>query len=218
MTAQNTVNNQVKFSLLAGIDADKCPADSRFVKIIYKEDKKTKEKKNSLGAFVGKLAVADIEELCSNATVKEWITDKLYQVQDQLIRSALEGGDSITVPSAGDIKAAIVKEQENSGTRERLSADSIKKWVIESGLADTLAITFSTRLSIDKSSPKISAIVAAYSDNISLLAGKTPLPETVMVNIIKAIDLAPPSGMVDKLLNRVEILTPISLDGDEFAL
>lgn len=210
----NTNNAAVKFTLLAGIDADKASASERLCKVIYKEDKKTKVKKDSIGAIIPTLGADEVSGLLANKTVGDWVTAKFMQVQDSLVRAALENSldNTIALPTAADIQAAIIKEMEASSERTRLSGDSIKKWVIDCGLATSLAAAFAAKLGIDANAPKITGVVTAYAENIALLAGKSPLPENVMVNIIKALDMAPDDSMKDKLLNRVEVLTSIDLD------
>lgn len=210
----NSNNAAVKFTLLAGIDADKATTNERLCKVIYKADKTSGKKRDSIGAIIPTLGADDVMELLANKIVGDWVATKFMQVQDSLVRAALESAsdNTILVPDADAIKVAIIKEMETSGERTRLSGDSIKKWVVDSGLAASLAAAFAAKLGIAADDKKISGVVTAYAENISLLAGKSPLPENVMVNIIKALDMAPNDNMKDKLLSRVEVLTSIDLD------
>jgi len=221
--------NKVKFTALAGIDADKCPAGSRLCKVLYKEEKKggvkTGVKRASLGAFIPCVSRMEVEAMIGTGgkpVVAKWVVAHMEALQDKMIRARLDVPgcmDMVEVPSYEDLLTAIGKEVEGSAA-VRMSGEAIAAW-FGAYLAPVLASTFATRLGATVEDARVRKVVAAYEDNMKLLAGKSALPEAVSVNLVKALDLV--SGeesvimgdgavMYEKMLERIEALTAQQAD------
>lgn len=209
---------KIKFSALAGIDADKCPAAHRLCKILYKEEKidgvKTGRKRASLGAFIPMLSLDGVL-ICEDKKLQGWMEGKMMDVQDKMVRTRLDVQgceDKCYVPSLDEIIAACHKETETDGRRAALSAEAIKEWFIASGMRDALREAFATKLACTMEDMRVRKVVDAYGDNMALLAGKAQMPDAVLENLTKAMNVLASakeevldSDMFVKVLERIEV-------------
>jgi hypothetical protein len=96
--------------------------------------------------------------------------------------------------------------------RTRLSGDAIVTW-FKSDVAPILAETFSKRLNVTVQDKKVLGVIAAYESNMKLLAGNSKMEDKQLDNLLKAVGMAVPSEMQDKLFKRIEVLcTPVVID------
>jgi len=212
------VVTKISFTALAGIDADKCPAGSRLCKVLYKEEKingvKTGKKRASLGAFIPMLSASSVL-MCDDKKLAEWIEGKFMDVQDKMIRARLDVkdcADKCYVPTLSEVIEACKKEGESDGRRNVLSAEAIKEWFISGGMRDALREAFAAKLGSTKEDMRVRKVVDAYGENMALLAGKTVIPDAVLENLVKAMDVlaekdesALESDLYVKVLERIEV-------------
>lgn len=215
--------NTVKYTYLASIDADSVKPYMRVSRITFRADSNAAQKRESLGAVIPALTASNVTNLLNSCPeFTAYMVRHLCSIQDSLVREKLtdlpEGG-TIALPGDSEL-ASYIREAVNKARAEafRLSAKSITDWVTSSGLADNLATALASHPSLQcaTNDPRVSKLVAAYTANICLLAGKSPIPENIATQVVKALDkvqVGPEDIMKEKLLKRVEELTAvISLD------
>lgn len=214
MNANNDTNNMmIRFTALAGIDADKCPSTHRLCKVMYKEEKidgvKTGKKRASLGAFIPSLSLGAIVA-CDDKTVAQWIDAQVLGVQDKIIRARLDVqgcNDVVMLPTVDDVIVAIREDMQKERTRSAgLSGEAIKAWFIDGGMRGALVDAFATKLGAGKDDMRVQKVVTAYGDNMALLAGKAQMPDAVLENLVKAMDVLSvhaPDALEDDMYMRV---------------
>lgn len=228
-TTATADSNAYTFTLLAAIDADKIPADKRLCRMVWKLTPAMRAagkttKRDSLGAGIDKLKLEDIfNVLESQQLIAGWIRGKFEEVQDTLIREALgDFGTSVTRESICLDKIVdhiIASQSRERATSSRLSAQSIKDWF--AGYASVIAQAVATKTGLSADSDKVCKVVAAFADNLALLAGKKKLDTTRAEQLLKALDIISASlqeseqdSMIDTLFDRIEVLTAVPEDID----
>jgi hypothetical protein len=224
-----------KFELLAGINLDAIPADHRLIRIVYRSDSdKAKQvgKKNSVGVVVPVITPTMIQALIAPDStgnplllpshMASWIINSICKVQDDIARTRYEAGDAMLDDSYIDIRsidsAIKVSVNKERAAVLRISDKSIKSW-FDAHATKPLAAYFADTLRIAPDSLKIGKIVEAYKNNMALLAGRSPMESSKLDNLTKALEIVikhvsfiDDTGMVDKLLERISVLSEITDD------
>lgn len=155
-----------------------------------------------------------------------WITAKLVEVQDSIIREAVDNGavqiatDSIN--TAAVIGAAITPASGADGSG-RLTKELIAGWYKEY-LEDNLLVAISTKLGVSdavtaEEAAKVQKLANAFKESIEKLAGpKTFFKPEICTKLLNAIDISNDDGKKDviynKLVCRVKVIMNESLKQD----
>lgn len=228
-----------KFELLAGMNLESTPSDHRLIRIVYRSDSdkaKSVGKKDSQGVIVPIITREMVYNLVEPLNtgldtvnnvqlsdyIADWIISHCNKIQDDIARSRFEAGDKeladnyISMEAIHNAIKGIVSKERASVLR--ISDKSVKSW-FDSHATKPLSVYFADKLGIAEDSVKISKVVEAYKSNMALLAGRTPIESSKLENLTKALEIIisstgfqDDSGMVNKLLERIEILSEITDD------
>lgn len=215
-----TLESKGVVKLLASFDADKIEEGYRLVRVIAKKDSKGNYANGfSESKGVEVEANLSVDAALNYASIKQYLHNKLEELQDALIGEQVRKGASVIY--ADKIGYSAMEEFAARTTEsERLSKERIEAW-FKSELADTLTLALAERLGISETSTeedhaKLERMLNAYAANFKLFAAKEViLDPSKVAKLEDALNLASESPMTEKMKAR---LAAIAKRADETAL
>lgn len=217
MTAQLETNLGYTANKLETVVKQDVPAGMRLSRIIRKN---TKENPNAVSQGVHVPAPIDVAAWMQNQVITEAVQNYMQGLQDKVIRQVLDSGRNILTDA--DISCEAVAEwlESNDETLGRLSKDAIEAWYV-SEVEDVLTVVFADKLNIgdvptDAEKAKLNQLNNQYKGCFAKLAGKSLsgiLPDNVVTNLEKALELIPASGFGDRMKNQLaKVKEVVSVD------
>lgn len=142
------------------------------------------------------LPLVSVGDVVDNvAALAPMIVETLHGIQDKIVRERVDmGASSISMEEISI--AACIEYFESNNESGRLTKESVATWFDET-IGESLAVTLADKLGItseptNAESEKILAVVNAFKDKVSSLAGgKTSFEPKVCKSLINALSLAP---------------------------
>lgn len=204
-------------SKLEDLSKKEIPQGFRLARIIRKN---TKETPNAVSQAVFVPAPIDSAAWMGNQVIAEAVQNYMQGLQDKCIRAVLDSGRNIITDTDISMDAVASYLEENDETLGRLSKDSITEWYNKE-VSDTLTLAFADKLGIgdnptDAETKKLDQLNNQYLACFQKLAGKNlsgALPDNVVANLEKALDMIPASGFGERMRNQLaKVREVVSVD------
>lgn len=135
------------------------------------------------------------EVIASVTALAPMMIETLQGIQDKIVRERVDAGAASIAMDEINI-AACIEYFESNNESGRLTKESVATWFDET-ISEQLAVTLAEKLGVsevptDAESNKILAVVTAFKDKVSSLAGgKTSFEPKVCKSLVNALNLAP---------------------------
>lgn len=197
-------------------------ANNRMVKVRFKENRKTGEKKENKFVEIPQIRIADIESHF-DALVPHFIS-YLETVQDSICRGRIDSLSPVSaIPSEDITMIGVIDYLETEATGGRLTKDAIAQW-FDASLSGELSMALCEKMGVndpdeltDSQASKITATVNAFREKLSSLSGgKTSYPVDICQRLLNALAYVSDTSdvMASRLTKRLEqmIAKPVSED------